>query len=166
MALGPGPDYWAQQTEIIEQIAQIKDWSVEYTQNYWLNELTAAQRSELLASYGFSPIYNSLGNVSGYARNVTATAEAGGSIVSGASPQAVEVVESGGQVALQTLPQTTTASGATIKGGGSLTALKVANAALIAAAVGGSVARDYKEHTEWWNDLSDAVFQKGELLFA
>lgn len=163
MALGPGPDYWAQQTEIIEQIAQIKDWSVEYTQNYWLNELTAAQRSELLASYGFSPIYNSLGNVSGYARNVAATAEAGGSIVSGASPQAVEVVESSGQVGLQTLPQTTTASGSTIKGGGSLTALKVANAALIAATVGGAVAHDYKEHTEWWNDLSDAVFQKGEF---
>lgn len=163
MGVVSNADYWATQTSIIEEIAQIKGWSETYTQNYWLNELTAAQRQELLASYGFTATTNSLGTINGYVRNAAATAEAGGNIVSGAAPQVMEVVESEGNVALQTVAQTTTATGKTIQAGGAMTALKVANGALIAAAIGGAVARDYKEHTDWWNDLSDAVFQQGEF---
>lgn len=161
MAVTNTADYWATNTEIIEEIAEIKGWSQEYTQNYWLNELTAAQRQEVLASYGFTATRNNLGTINGYVRNVEGTVQSAGNVVSGSAPQVMEVVESGENVAIRNLQETTTTGGTTIKAGGTMTAMKVVNGALIASVVGGAIVRDYKEHKEWWGDLSDAVGELG-----
>lgn len=161
MAVTNTADYWATNTEIIEEIAEIKGWSQEYTQNYWLNELTAAQRQEVLASYGFTATRNNLGTINGYVRNVEGTVQSAGNVVSGSAPQVMEVVESGENVAIRNLQETTTTGGTTIKAGGAMTGMKVVNGALIASVVGGAIVRDYKEHKEWWGDLSDAVGEFG-----
>lgn len=156
-------DQWTIFQDVINDIAEIKGWNVEYTSNYWINELNASQRWHILSEYGFSPVRAYNGDIVGWTRAAEGVAESAGTITAGTAPQVMQVVETQNGVALQTLPQTTTATNATIKGGGAMTALKVANAALITAAIGGAVVRDYKTHTEWWNDLSDAVFQKGEF---
>lgn len=156
-------DQWTIFQDVIKEIADIKGWNVEYASNYWINELNANQRWSILTQYGFSPVRATNGNIVGWTRAAEGVAETAGAVTSGAAPQVMEVVQSGGNVALQNVAQTTTASGKVIQGGGAMTALKVANAALITAAIGGAVARDYKEHNEWWNDLSDAVFQKDEF---
>ena len=150
--------------DVIRAIAEIKGWNVEYTQNYWINELTEAQRYSMLSSYGFTPVKTIDGKIINWTRPVEAVAETAGTISSGTGAQVMEIVETQqGKVALQTLPQTTTATNATINGGGAMTAMKVVNGLLVAAVVGGAVARDYKEHTDWWDDLGDAVMQKGEF---
>lgn len=160
-------DQWTIFQDVIKEIADIKGWNVEYASNYWINELNASQRWSILTQYGFSPVRATNGNIVGWTRAAEGVAETAGTVTSGAAPQVMEVVEvaeaGGTKVALQNVAQTTTASGKVIQGGGAMTALKVANAALITAAIGGAVARDYKEHNEWWNDLSDAVFQKDEF---
>ena len=156
-------DQWTIFQDVIKEIADIKGWNIEYTSNYWINELNASQRWSILTEYGFSPVKAINGSIVGWTRAAEGVVETAGTVTSGASPQVMEVVQSGGNVALQNVAQTTTASGKVIQGGGAMTALKVANAALITAAIGGAVARDYKEHTEFWNDLSDAVFQKDEF---
>lgn len=147
---------------IIRAIADEQGWNMQYAASYWF-DLTAAQQLETLTSYGFSPVYNKAGAIVSWSRAAQGVTETAGTITSGTAPQVMEIVESEGNVALQNVAQTTTASGKVIQGGGAMTALKVANAALITAAIGGAVARDYKEHNEWWNDLSDAVFQKDEF---
>lgn len=160
-------DQWTIFQDVIKEIADIKGWNVEYASNYWINELNASQRWSILTEYGFSPVRATNGNIVGWTRAAEGVVETAGTVTSGAAPQVMEVVEvaeaGGTKVALQNVAQTTTASGKVIQGGGAMTALKVANAALIAAAIGGAVARDYKEHNEWWNDLSNAVFQKDEF---
>lgn len=147
---------------IIKAIADEHGWSMQYTASYWY-DLTAAQQLETLTSYGFSPVYSKAGEIVSWSRAAQGVTETAGTIASGTAPQVMEVVESAGNVKLQNVAQTTTATGKTIQAGGAMTALKVANAALITAAIGGAVARDYKEHNDWWNDLSDAVFQKDEF---
>lgn len=156
-------DQWTIFQDVINEIAEIKGWNVAYTTNYWTNELTASQRWHILTEYGFSPVRTYSGDIVGWTRAAEGVAQSAGTITAGTAPQVMEVVESQGNVALQNVAQTTTATGKTIKGGGAMTALKVANAALIAATIGGAVVRDYKTHTDWWNDLSDAVFQKDEF---
>ena len=160
-------DQWTIFQDVIKEIADIKGWNVEYASNYWINELNANQRWSILTEYGFSPVRATNGNIVGWTRAAEGVVETAGTVTSGAAPQVMEVVEvaeaGGTKVALQNVAQTTTASGKVIQGGGAMTALKVANAALITAAIGGAVARDYKAHNEWWNDLSNAVFQKEEF---
>lgn len=151
---------------IIRAIADEQGWNMQYAASYWY-DLTAAQQLETLTSYGFSPVYSKAGEIVSWSRAAQGVTETAGTIASGTAPQVMEVVEvaeaGGTKVALQNVAQTTTASGKVIQGGGAMTAMKVANGLLIATVVGGAVARDYKEHTDFWNDLSDAAFQKGEF---
>ena len=46
-------DQWTIFQDVIKDIAEIKGWNVEYTSNYWINELNASQRWHILSEYGF-----------------------------------------------------------------------------------------------------------------
>lgn len=166
--------YWTDAyswNEIIKAIAEQNDWSVNWTTTYF-DQLTAEQRLEVINNAGFYYRQNLATHeyewirISEGAATVSSAATAGGAVssstVAGSGLAAAEIVEEGGNVAVKPLAQTTTATGKTIKAGGSITGVNTVIGGLVALQVAGAVAKDWKTHNEWWNDLSDAVFQQGE----
>lgn len=172
-------------TQVSEAIATQTGQAITWTAEEW-NAMSITEQYNAMTSLGYSALRNPNTDVLGWYKVTGAEAQAyqeytigrtaweeiqGASSISaaknieGTGIAVQEVVKDAntGAVTAQSVRQTTTASGATIQAGGTLTALKVANTALLVAMVGGAVARDYKQHTDFWNDLGDAVLQKGEF---
>lgn len=161
---------------IIQALAEQHGWSYSWTADWFYNQLTTEQRLEALSNAGFYYTTNGYGGMTGWVRSeeaiATVTQEIGSGAITtaetaGSGAVATEFVEetvSGTtKVAVKPLAETTTTAGNTIKSGGVVTGVNVAIGALLALEVAGAVAKDWKTHNDWWNDLSDSVFQQGEF---
>ena len=170
-------------TQVSEAVASQTGQAMTWTAEEWA-AMTTTEQYNAMTSLGYSALRNPNTDVLGWYKVTGAEAETyrtytagretynsimngygGTKTIEGTGVAVQEVVkdETTGAVTAQAVRETTTASGATIQAGGSLTALKVANTALLVAMVGGAVAKDYKTHKSFWNDLGDAVMQKGEF---
>ena len=67
------------------------------------------------------------------------------------------------KASIKPLPETTNTAGETISAGGAKVGVKTAVGAIAVAETIGFFANDWVNHTDWWSDLSDAVFQKNEF---
>lgn len=171
--------------QVSEAVATQTGASITWTAEEWAN-MSITEQYNAMTSLGYSALRNPETNMLGWyqvtgaekqafqeytvgvkaledIKGVSAVTQA--KTVSGSGIAVKEIVkdETTGAVTAQAVGETTTASGAVINAGGSLNALKVANTVLLGAMIGGAIARDYKEHRSFWNDIGDAVMQQGEF---